>query len=122
MAKQEDPIPIEPDEAPLSLEVDDTAGSAAPAGTSKIQAFGAASTAGKRGTQQFKRPLNLSGFGATRCRVFNSKVTVASLDHMVNTINEWLDTNQIEIKYVNQVIGIVEGKVPEPNMIVTVWY
>lgn len=122
MAKQDDPIPIEPDEEPLSLDVDDKPGSAAPGGPSKIQTFGAASTIGKRGTQQFKRPLNLSGFGATRCRIFNSKVTIASLDHLVNSINEWLDSDQIEVKYVNQLIGIVEGKVPEPNMIVTVWY
>ena len=122
MAKEEDPIPIEPDEEPLSLEVDDKPGSAAPAGASRIQTFGAAAAAGKRGAKQFKRPLNLSGFGATRCRVFNSKVTVAAIDHMVNSINEWLDNDQIEIKQVNQVIGIMEGKVPEPNVIITVWY
>ena len=89
-------------------------------GPSRIQAFGTASRTEAK--QEFTRPLNLTGTGATRCRLFNSKITVAAVDHMISVINEWLDSEQIEIKYVSQVIGTMEGKKPEPNIIITVWY
>ena len=118
MSKDEEPIPIEEEAQPLPLGQGPGGGAAQQ--SSKIQAFG--SGAVRRGQVQFQRPLNLTGFGATRCRVFNCKVTVAALDHMVGQINEWLDANQVEIKYVNQVVGTLEGKTPEPNIIVTVWY
>ena len=41
---------------------------------------------------------------------------------MEQQINEWIDGNQIEIKAVTQVVGVMEGKTPEPNVIITVWY
>ena len=96
--------------------------SAAPAGSSKIQAFGRAAMGAGRREIQFKRPLNLTGAGATRCRMFNSKVTLAALDHMVGQINEWADADKIEIKHISEVVGVMEGKNPEPNIIVLVWY
>ena len=71
---------------------------------------------------QFKRPLNADGSGATRCRLFHSKIAVASLEFMEHQINEWLDAEKIEIKHVSQIIGTMEGKRPEPNLMVIVWY
>jgi len=111
------PIPLGGDDEALPL-ADDAAGSQGP---TKIQAFGAAALRSEK-KEEFKRPLNLTGAGATRVRLFNSKITVAAIDHMITTINEWLDGEQIEVKCVSQVIGTVEGKKPEPNIIVTVWY
>ncbi|MHC4718579.1 MAG: hypothetical protein ACYS5V_16540 [Planctomycetota bacterium] len=127
MSEDSTPLSPEEEEAPLSLADDDLEpisleeGDDASAGSTKIHAFGAGLGAGKA-VKEFKRPLNLTGAGATRCRVFHSKFTPAALDHMVDTINDWIDENQIEIKAVNSVNGVMEGKKPEPNIIVTVWY
>ena len=54
--------------------------------------------------------------------MFHSKVTLAALEHMTNTVNAWLDGSDIEIKHVSEVIGIMEGKKAEPNLIVILWY
>lgn len=114
-------IPIEEEEdlAPLSLTDEEETSGRSP---TRIQAFGAhTAVAGMEG-HEYKRTPNLTGAGAIRCRLFHSKITVAALDHMVNTINEWLDADEIEVKYISQVIGTMEGKKPEPNVIITVWY
>jgi len=128
MTEDNAPLPLEEEEAPLPLEDDEDLepiSLAEPAGdadgSSRIHAFGAGLGA-SAAEKEFARPLNLTGAGATRCRVFTSKFTVAALDHMADTINEWLDANQIEIKAVNSVNGVLEGKKAEPAMIITVWY
>jgi hypothetical protein len=103
------------DEEPISLvEEVGTAGGTA------VRALGAAAAAGKKA--EFKRPLNVTGQGATRCRIFHSKIAIASLENMEHTINEWLDSGKIEVKQVGHIIGTMEGKRPEPNLVVLVWY
>ena len=72
--------------------------------------------------ETFTRTPTLTGAGAVRCRVWYSRIAVAPLQYMEQQINEWLDANQIEVKSVTQVVGVMEGKSPEPNVIVTVWY
>jgi len=64
----------------------------------------------------------VTGQGATRCRIFHSKIAAAPLENMEQAINEWLDSEKIEVKNVGHVIGTMEGKRPEPNVIVMVWY
>jgi len=86
-----------------------------------VKAFGAAAAQGTK-KAQFSRELNLPGTGATRCRIFHSKIQLSSLEYMETQINEWLDGEKIEIKHVGHVIGTMEGKRPEPNMVVMVWY
>ena len=71
---------------------------------------------------EFKRQLNVTGAGATRCRVFHSKVSVAALELMQKQINAWIDGDQIEVKHVAQTMGIMKGKVDEENVIISVWY
>jgi hypothetical protein len=87
-----------------------------------MKAFGAGRSLGVKGSTQFKRALNLTGQGATRCKVYYSKVAPPSLEFMENQINQWLDSEQVEVKQVTQIIGIMEGKTPVPNLIVIVWY
>ncbi len=119
---QDDAIPVEGDELePLQLEGGDEPVAGAQT-SSKIRAFGGAAGGRRTVKQEFKRPLNVNGTGATRIRVFRSKITVAAIDHMVNQINEWLDGGEIEVKHVTDVVGTLEGKTPEPNLIITVWY
>ena len=117
MTEDNVPLPLEEEDLePISLAEPADQGSG-----SKIHAFGAGLGAGVA-AKEFNRPLNVTGAGATRCRVFTSKFTVASLDHMAETINAWLDAEQIEVKAVNSVNGVLEGKKAEPALIVTVWY
>lgn len=90
-----------------------------------VKTFGAHVTAkafGLGAAKKFKRPLNVTGTGATRCRIFNAKIALAALQNMEGTINDWLDNEKIEVKDVGHLIGIMEGKRPEPNLLVMVWY
>ena len=81
-----------------------------------------AGTLGVHGKAEFRRALNLTGTGATRCRIFYAKVAPAPMDYMQKSINDWLDQEEVEVKFVSQVVGVLEGKRSEPNIIVTIWY
>jgi len=107
--QEEEPIHLEeelPEEAPHA----------------EVKAFGAGHNVPHKTDSQYKRKLNLTGQGATRCKVYFSKIAPPSLEFMENQINHWLDSEQIEVKQVSQVIGVMEGKTPQPNLIVLVWY
>jgi hypothetical protein len=120
--EDEAPLPLEPEELELPLEEDATGAPAPPAApaVASIKAFGGHQAG--HAEVKFRRGLNATGAGATRCRVFHSKLTVAALQHMTGQINEWIDAGEVEIKHVSEVVGIMEGKTLEPNIIVTVWY
>ncbi len=93
----------------------------APSGA--VRAFGSAAAKHEASNKQFNRPLNVTGKGATRCRMFHCKIADSSIEHMEETINEWIDSNEdIEVKHVGHMVGTMTGKKAEPNIIVTVWY
>jgi hypothetical protein len=71
---------------------------------------------------EYQRSLNLTGTGATRCRLFHSRIALAPLEHLEKTINDWIDAEDIEIKHVGHVIGEMSGKTQEDNLLVMVWY
>ena len=108
------------EEEPLTLIDDDEAGTIA----GDIKAFGgAASKMGKEHKSDFKRQVHRSENGATRCRIFHSKLASTSLEYMESQINDWLDADDdIDVKDVGHVIGNMTGKKVEPNLIVMVWY
>ena len=83
---------------------------------------GAGQTVGFDVKTEFRRKLNLDGSGATRCKMFHSKIADAPLKHVESMINEWADENDVEIKFVTQTIGVLEGKRAEPNLLMFVWY
>ncbi|MCD6304590.1 MAG: hypothetical protein J7M21_06475 [Planctomycetes bacterium] len=115
----DEPIKLEGDEPePLSL-VDEDEMAAAPG--EGLKTFGPHAQQAKK-VKEFKRPLNADGSGATRCRIFHSKIAVPSLEFMEEQINDWLDGADIEVKHVGHLIGTMEGKRPEPNLLVIVWY
>ena len=120
MAKDDDAIPLDEDALPLEVEAPVAAAGAA-TGRPNIQSFGSAAGLA-HGQTQFKRAPNLTGTGAIRCRMFHSKLAVGAIEFMTQQVNDWLDANQIEAKHVSQVVGVMEGKTPEPNIIVIVWY
>ncbi len=91
---------------------------------SRIQAFGGvAMGGGKWDESAFMRPLDTGGKGASRCRTFHSKLNDGAIDFMTTQINDWLEANKnITIKFSNSTIGVFEGKHPEPNLILTLFY
>ena len=91
----------------------------------QIRAFGRgarAAAAELRHEEILKRPLNVTGQGATRTRTFHSKLNDAALALLDQAINEWIDSGGIEVKCVSSCIGVFEGKKPEPHLILTVCY
>ncbi len=122
--QEHEPVPVPPP-APKPKPVDATPIQLVEADaqkTSKRKAFGSAARAGFEHKTDFQRDLNLTGEGATRCRLFHSRLSDAPLAHMESVINEWLDENEIEVKFVTQTIGTLEGKRTEQNLLVVVWY
>ncbi len=113
---EEEPISLDGDEQPISL-VESSDDSAAEGLALKTIGAAANVTATK-----FTRPLNADGSGATRFRIFHSKISLAPLENLEHSINEWIDGDKIEVKHVGQLIGTMEGKRPEPNLLVVVWY
>ena len=113
--EDEEPISLMGDDEPISLV--ETEG----AGAGSVRAIGRAAVEAEK-RHEFKRALNVTGQGATRCRIFHSKIAAGSLDYMEGQVNEWLDGENIEVKHVGHVIGTMEGKTPEPNVIVIIWY
>lgn len=108
-------ISLEGGEEPISLEETGDSESAGQA----LKMIGAAASVT---ATKFSRPLNVDGSGATRFRIFHSKISVAPLENLEHSINEWIDGDKIEVKHVGQLIGTMEGKRPEPNLLVVVWY
>lgn len=71
---------------------------------------------------QFRRPMNNTGKGATRCRLFHCKIAESSMEHLQSQINSWLDDDEINVKCVGHMVGTMEGKHNEPNIVIMIWY
>jgi hypothetical protein len=110
----DEPIHIEPpEEEPLTI----SEGSA----TRSISHTGGLNAQLASG-HQFSRPMQQSGKGATRCRIFRSKISVPAVEGLEEHINDWLDSDDIDVKDVGHMIGTMHGKIDEDNIIVLVWY
>ena len=108
-----------------SLDLVDLEGDGSGEAPTQIRAFGRGARSAAtdlRHDEVLKRALNVTGQGATRTRTFHSKLNDAALALMDQSINEWVDSAGIEVKYVSSCIGIFEGKKPEPHLISSVWY
>jgi hypothetical protein len=71
---------------------------------------------------EYRRALNVTGTGARRCKIFYSKIATGPMEYMQKAVNDWLDAEDLEVKFVTQVVGVLEGKRSEPNLIITIWY
>lgn len=112
---EEEPIHIEGDDEPLGLV-------SGPESTSEGMGLKTIGATASVAATKFSRPLNANGAGATRFRIFHSKISIAPLENLEHSINEWIDGSKIEVKHVGHLIGTMEGKRPEPNLLVMVWY
>jgi hypothetical protein len=93
------------------------------AAPSKIRAFG--SSIGDTSTKtNYKRQVNnVPGCGACRIRSFHGRLSDEGLAFMDNKINAWLDEHpEIEVKQVTSTVGLYDGKIKEPALILNVWY
>ena len=87
-----------------------------------IRAFGGVGGV-KVDETKLSRSLQKTGAGATRIKIFHTKMNDGAVEFLSQTINEWIDHNpDVEIKAVQTTVGIWEGKHAEPNLILTVWY
>lgn len=92
-----------------------------PAPVSKIKAFGVAGS-GQR-NHDWKRHTKAPGTGAVRVRTFHCKFSEQGTDFLDNQINEWLDSHpEVEIKFVTSTVGVFEGKIREPALVLNLWY
>jgi len=113
---EDEPISLDDDEEPISL--------VASNGDSDSEGLGLKTIGAAESVKEtkFTRPVNADGTGATRFRIFHSKISLAPLENLEHSINEWIDGDKIEVKQVGHLIGTMEGKRPEPNLLVMVWY
>jgi hypothetical protein len=125
-----------PEEEPIALvdepiAVEGGAPAAKPGIAQPIKPMGAAPTSAVRAIKstlemgkrtQFKRQVVNTGTGAVRCHIFHCKVAESSMEHMENQINVWLDDENIDVKHIGHLVGALEGKHTEPNIIVVIWY
>jgi hypothetical protein len=88
-----------------------------------IEAFGSQKKEKISDESKLHRTLQKTGTGATRMKLFHSKMNEGAVEFMIQLINEWADTNpDVEIKNVQSTVGMWEGKHAEPHLILTVWY
>jgi len=113
---------------PIALDVEDTPEPLS--AQTRITAFGGGGASGTAigATSQwddssFKRELQADAVGASRCRIFHSKLNDGAVSFMSQQINNWIDENpNIMIKTSHATIGIWEGKHADPNLILTLFY
>lgn len=110
--------------APIELDKpDDKPGEEQNMSSSRIHQAAEAARGVKGTEEEFERPLDPNGVGASRCRTFHCRISQGAVDFMNNQINEWLDGDpDVTLKFANSVIGMFEGKHTEPNIIMTVFF
>jgi hypothetical protein len=86
----------------------------------KIKAFG---EDGARKQHDWKRKTIANGQGACRMRSFHGKYSDQGLQYLDDAVNEWLDAHpEVEVKFVTSTVGVFEGKIREPALVLNLWY
>jgi hypothetical protein len=86
----------------------------------KIKAFGPETV---RQTHEHKRKPIANGTGASHVRSFHGKYSDQGLEYLDNAINDWLDAHpEAEVKFVTSTVGVFEGKIREPALVLNLWY
>ena len=108
----EEPLELEAEEAPTSH-------SAEP---HKSKIHGITSTAALA-QHSYKRPTHYNKTGAVRMRTFHCRLSEQGVEYLDQIINDWLEAHpDIEVKFVTSTIGMWDGKLKEPTLILNVWY
>lgn len=89
----------------------------------KMEAFGEKAKTPVHPEVVYHKALQKTGSGATRVKVFHTKLNDGAVEFMTHLINEWVDSNpDVEIKNSQTTVGVWEGKHAEPHLILTIWY
>ena len=117
------PLELEDEEpAPAPVGTANAAAAAPSQAPSKIRALGT-SIGNLHHQENFKRATTVTGHGAVRVRSFHGRLSDEGLVYMDTKINEWLDTHpDIEVKFSTTTVGLYDGKIKEPALIVNIWY
>ena len=71
----------------------------------------------------YKRPTNLNKSGAVRMKTFHCRLSEQGVDYLDQTINDWLEGHpDVEVKFTTSTVGMWDGKLKEPTLILNVWY
>jgi hypothetical protein len=77
----------------------------------------------KHRRHEFHRPVHPSPTGATRVKSFHGKYSDQGLAYLDDAVNEWLDTHpEVDVKFVTSTVGMFDGKIKEPALVLNVWY
>ncbi len=86
----------------------------------KIRAFG---IQGGHVRKDYQRKPHAPGTGACRVRTFHGKLSDQGMEYLDNAINDWLDLHpEVEVKFVTSSVGVFEGKIREPALVLNLWY
>ncbi len=108
--------PEDVDNSPIEL-IDDLVQDAP---SKKIRAFGAGEHLHQK---EYKRPTFSNQTGAVRVKTFHGKLSDQGMDYLDNAVNDWLEAHPgFEVKFVTSAVGMFDGKIKEPALMLNVWY
>lgn len=68
-------------------------------------------------------PTASTGERITNCKTFFTKLHPGAVEFLDEQISSWLrDNPNVVVKHTNVVVGEVQAKKTEPNILITVWY
>jgi hypothetical protein len=71
----------------------------------------------------YNRPTHSNKTGAVRMRTFHCRLSEQGIEYLDQIINDWLESHpDFEVKFVTSTIGMWDGKLKEPTLILNVWY
>jgi hypothetical protein len=107
-------------EEPLELVEDDEKPMSAEPPKSKIHQM---SAVGSLTPHSYKRSTHSNKTGAVRMRTFHCRLSEQGVDYLDQTVNDWLESHpDVEVKFTTSTIGLWDGKLKEPTLILNVWY
>ena len=105
-------------EDPLELVTEEKPAVEAP--KSKIHGISSASSLV---AHNYKRPTNLNKTGSVRTKTFHCRLSEQGVEYLDQTINDWLEAHpDVEVKFTTSTVGMWDGKLKEPTLIINVWY
>ena len=108
------------DDSPLALDGDDHTTSTAEPPKSKIHNITAANSIA---AHKYTRTTHQNKTGAVRLRTFHCRLSEQGVDYLDQLVNDWLEAHpEVEVKFTNSTIGLWDGKLKEPTLILNVWY
>lgn len=72
---------------------------------------------------EYKRATHSNKTGAVRMRTFHCRLSEQGVEYLDQSINDWLEHHpDIEVKFTTSAVGMWDGKLKEPTLIINVWY